>query len=128
MTQPKFIMPRQVDACIGPRGRLRSVHDGRMLGGNTAFAHFGSYDTVDGEIVARLRTRRHSASPHPRSLVSSDSVNLRIRGRSEGQIYRFAGEVIEDAGSVFRAVMRPRCRSGPRSSRRLLRKLLRMRG
>ena len=91
-------------------GSGRSVlyaRDGKMLGGNTAFAHFGSYETVDGEIVARLRTRRHSASPHPRSLVSSDSVNLRIRGRPEGQIYRFAGEVIEDAGSVFRAVMTP---------------------
>ena len=91
-------------------GTGRSVlyaHAGTMLGGNTAFAHFGSYETVDGEIVARLRTRRHSASPHPRSLVSSDAVTLSIRGRPEGPIYRFAGEVMEDAGSVFRAVMTP---------------------
>ena len=48
-------------------GTGRSVlyaHAGTMLGGNTAFAHFGTYDDVDGEIVARLRTRRHSPSPH----------------------------------------------------------------
>jgi hypothetical protein len=91
-------------------GSGRSVlyaQGGRMLGGNTAFAHFGSYQIVDGEIVAKLRTRRHSVSPHRRSLVSSDSVSINIRGRAEGEVYRFAGEVVEDAGSVFRAVMTP---------------------
>jgi hypothetical protein len=91
-------------------GSGRSVlyaQGGRMLGGNTAFAHFGNYEVVDGEIVAKLRTRRHSASPHRRSLVSSDSVSINISGRAEGEVYRFAGEVVEDAGSVFRAVMTP---------------------
>jgi hypothetical protein len=91
-------------------GSGRSVlyaHDGEMLGGNTAFAHFGSYRNVDGEIIARLRTRRHSASPHPRSLTSSDAVTISIRGKPQGKVYRFAGEVEEDRGSVFRAVMTP---------------------
>jgi hypothetical protein len=91
-------------------GSGRSVlyaHDGEMLGGNTAFAHFGNYQDVDGEIVARLRTRRHSASPQHRALVSSDQVTIRMRGKAEGQCYRFAGDVMEDAGSVFRAVMTP---------------------
>ena len=91
-------------------GSGRSVlyaHDGEMLGGNTAFAHFGTYQTVDGEIVARLRTRRHSASPHPRSLVSANSVTISIRGKPEGNVFRFAGEVVEDRGSVFRATMTP---------------------
>ena len=91
-------------------GTGRSVlyaHDGEMLGGNTAFAHFGSYKNVDGEIVALLRTRRHSASPHPRSLTSSDAVTISIRGSPQGNVYRFAGEVVEDRGSVFRALMTP---------------------
>ncbi|MBN8993235.1 MAG: hypothetical protein J0H42_33795 [Rhizobiales bacterium] len=91
-------------------GSGRSVlyaQGGRMLGGNTAFAHFGSYRIVDGEIVASLRTRRHSPSPQRRSLVSADAVTINIRGRAKGEVYRFAGEVMEDAGSVFRAVMTP---------------------
>ena len=49
-------------------GTGRSVlyaHAGTMLGGNTAFAHFGSYQDIGGEIVARLRTRRHSAIAAP---------------------------------------------------------------
>ena len=90
-------------------GSGRSVlyaHAGKMLGGNTAFAHFGTYETVDGEIVARLRTKRHSRSLQHRSLVSSDTVTISIRGRQQGKLYRFEGEVVEDA-SVFRAVMTP---------------------
>src|SRR4030095_7478530 len=77
-----------------------------MLGGNAAFAHFGTYKNFDGEIVARLRTRRHSRSPQRRSLVSSDSVNIHIRGRPQGKLWRFEGDVVED-GSLFRAVMTP---------------------
>ncbi|MBR0718017.1 hypothetical protein [Bradyrhizobium liaoningense] len=90
-------------------GSGRSVlyaHAGKMLGGNTAFAHLGTYEIVDGEIVARLRTKRHSRSRHHRSLVSSDSVTISIRGRPQGNLYRFEGDVVEDA-SVFRAVMTP---------------------
>jgi hypothetical protein len=37
-------------------GTGRSVlyaHAGTMLGGNTAFAHFGTYERVDGDIIAR---------------------------------------------------------------------------
>src|ERR1700754_2416990 len=81
-------------------GSGRSVlfaHAGKMLGGNTAFAHFGTYETIDGEIVAQLRTRRHSKSPQRRSLVSSDSVNIQIRGRPQGNAWRFEGKVVEDA-------------------------------
>jgi hypothetical protein len=90
-------------------GSGRSVlyaHAGKMLGGNTAFAHFGTYENVGGEIVARLRTRRHSRSPQRRSLVSSDSVAIHIRGKPQGNVWRFEGDVVEDA-SVFRAVMTP---------------------
>jgi hypothetical protein len=83
------------------------VHDGRMLGGNTAFAHFGSSQDVGGEIVAEIRTRRHSKSPRHRSLVSSDQVTIRMRGRAEGHLYRFVGDVKEEPDKVFRAVMTP---------------------
>ena len=91
-------------------GTGRSVlyaHAGTMLGGNTAFAHFGTYDEADGEIDARLRTRRRSPSPPGRRLVSADQVSINIRGKPQGKVWHFAGSVLEDAGSVFRAVMTP---------------------
>jgi hypothetical protein len=90
-------------------GSGRSVlyaHAGKMLGGNTAFAHFGTYEDVGGELVAKLRTQRHSRSLQRRSLVSSDSVSIHIRGRPQGKVWRFEGEVVDDA-SAFRAVMTP---------------------
>ncbi len=83
------------------------VHAGNMLGGNTAFAHFGEYRNVGNEIVAEIRTRRHSATPRYKSLVNSDEVTIRMRGSAQGQIYRFGGDVAEEAGRVFRAVMTP---------------------
>jgi hypothetical protein len=92
----------------GGSGRsVLHVHAGEMLGGNTAFAHLGSCQDVGGEIVAEISTRRHSKSPHHRSLVSSDHVTIRMRGKAQGQIYHFAGDIKEEPGSVFRAVMTP---------------------
>jgi hypothetical protein len=96
----------EYDIANGSGRSVLYAHAGKMLGGNTAFAHFGSYQDIDGEIVARLRTRRHSKSPQRRSLTSSDEVTLSIRGRPQGKLYRFEGDVVEDA-SLFRAIMTP---------------------
>jgi hypothetical protein len=96
----------EYDIANGSGRSVLYAHAGKMLGGNTAFAHFGSYQDVDGEIIARLRTRRHSKSPQRRSLTSSDEVTISIRGRPQGKLYRFEGDVVEDA-SLFRAVMTP---------------------
>jgi hypothetical protein len=96
----------EYDIADGSGRSVLYAHAGKMLGGNTAFAHFGTYETVDGEIVARLRTRRHSRSPQRRSLVSSDEVTISIRGRPQGKLWCFEGDVVEDA-SLFRAIMTP---------------------
>jgi hypothetical protein len=96
----------EYDIANGSGRSVLYAHAGKMLGGNTAFAHFGSYQDVDGEIIARLRTRRHSKSPQRRSLTSSDEVTISIRGRPQGKLYRFEGDVVEDA-SLFRAIMTP---------------------
>lgn len=91
-------------------GSGRSVlyaHGGTMLGGNTAFAHFGSYRDLDGEIVAEINTRRHSPSPEFRALLQSDQVTIRMRGRPDGAAYRFAGQVAQEPDAVFRALMTP---------------------
>src|ERR1700754_732776 len=96
----------EYDIANGSGRSVLYAHAGKMLGGNTAFAHFGSYQDIDGEIIARLRTRRHSKSPQRRSLTSSDEVTLSIRGRPQGNLWRFEGDVVEDA-SLFRALMTP---------------------
>ena len=84
------------------------VRDGKMFGGNTAFAHLGDCQNVDGEIVAEINTKRHSASPTHRTLIGSREVTIRMRGKvQDGAAYRFVGDVIQEPGSGFRALMTP---------------------
>jgi len=49
----------QVDDAVG-----RSVmycHDGSMLGGNSAFAHYGTFTEADGVVLAGKRSLRLTA-------------------------------------------------------------------
>ena len=91
-------------------GAGRSVlyaHDGEMLGGNTAFAHFGSYQNAGrrNRCQAQDPASQHVAAPPVAGQFRrGHHQHARPRRRST---YRFAGEVVEDAGSVFRAVMTP---------------------
>jgi hypothetical protein len=95
----------QVNDAVG-----RSVmyaHDGRMLGGNSAFAHIGSYREVDGEVVTEIRTQRHNMDPSYRPLAGTDEATLLARGRAQGEIFHFEGGLKELPGAVFRSVMTP---------------------
>jgi hypothetical protein len=95
----------QVNDAVG-----RSVmyaHAGRMLGGNSAFAHIGSFQETDGEIVAEVRTLRHHTDPNYRPLAGTDEATLTLRGSAEGDDVQFEGTLNELPGSVFRAVMTP---------------------
>jgi hypothetical protein len=39
------------------------MHDGKMLGGNSAFAHLGSYRRNGDEVDAEIITERHNHDP-----------------------------------------------------------------
>ena len=92
----------------GGSGRsVMYVHAGKMFGGNTAFAHLGNYQEIDGEIVAEVNTQRHSASPTHRTLIGSREVTIQMRGKPQGGAYFFTGDVIQEPGRGFRALMMP---------------------
>jgi hypothetical protein len=64
------------------------VHSGRMLGGNSAFAHIGSYEEVeDGAIVGRVAGQRHAIDPRVSQLYGADDDVLTIHGRWAGGAY-----------------------------------------
>ncbi len=42
---------------------IMCMHDGKLLGGNSAFAHLGSYFERDGEIIAEVITERQTKIP-----------------------------------------------------------------
>src|SRR5215470_2575701 len=83
------------------------VHGGKMLGGNSALAHIGTYEEVDGEVAVEINTIRHNPDQNLRSAAGLDASTLIARGRSDGILYRFEGSLKELPGAVFRAVLTP---------------------
>jgi hypothetical protein len=82
-------------------------HAGKMLGGNSGFAHIGTYEETDGEVVTEITTIRHNFDPNFRPMAGTDEATLVARGRADGALYRFEGAIKELPGSVFRSVMTP---------------------
>ncbi|MDN5001856.1 hypothetical protein ACFQZO_13260 [Bradyrhizobium sp. GCM10027634] len=76
----------------GAFGRsIMCLHDGKMLGGNSAFAHLGSYDVKDGVIAAEVITERHNDDPHFKPLMGADVTAIKVRGRTEGSTILLEG-------------------------------------
>jgi hypothetical protein len=95
----------QVNESVG-----RSVmyaHGGRMLGGNSAFAHIGTYQEADGEIMIEIKTVRHNPDPNYPAMAGNDDATLSARGRADGKLYRFEGTLDVLPGAVFKSVMTP---------------------
>lgn len=83
------------------------AHAGKLLGGNSAFAHIGTYDETGDEVAIVVRTVRHNPDPNYRAMAGTDDATLRARGRPDGKLYRFEGRLDEVPGAVFKSVMTP---------------------
>jgi hypothetical protein len=80
---------------------IMCMHDGRMLGGNSAFAHLGTYRRDGEEIAAEIITERHNDDPHYKPLMGTDHAAISVRGRSHGNGLRFEGEAAPRPGALF---------------------------
>lgn len=95
----------QVDDAVG-----RSVmyaHAGTMLGGNSAFAHYGSYQEIDGVVTSEITSHRHNEDPNYKSLLGADIARINVRGSAQGDIYHFRGSSPQMPGAVFQSMMTP---------------------
>jgi hypothetical protein len=78
------------------------MHAGKLLGGNSAFAHLGTYQQhSDGEISAEIITARHNDDPYYKPLMGADVAAIKLRGRAEGRSIRFEGSAAPAPGAVF---------------------------
>jgi hypothetical protein len=78
------------------------MHAGKLLGGNSAFAHLGSYQQhSDGEISAEIITQRHNDDPYYKPLMGADVAAIKVRGRAEGRSIRLEGSAAPAPGAVF---------------------------
>jgi len=80
---------------------------GKLLGGNSAFAHIGTYEQIGEEIAIEVKTIRHNPDPNYRAMAGTDDATLLARGRADGELYRFKGALKELPGAVFQSVMTP---------------------
>ena len=83
------------------------VGNGKMLGGNSAFAHIGTYERTAGGIDVVIKTVRHNPDPNYRALAGTDDATLLAKGWADGDLYRFKGELKELPGVPFQSVMTP---------------------
>ena len=82
---------------------IMCMHNGKLLGGNSAFAHLGTYQEKAGEIIGEVITQRHNDDPHYKPLMDTDVAAISVRGKCKA------------TRSVLKAAPRPgpaRC-SGP---------------
>src|SRR5262249_58581794 len=77
------------------------MHKGKLLGGNSAFAHLGTYEEVDGEIAAAIITERHNEDPHFKPLMGADVARINVRGKPSGNSIRLEGSADPMPGAVF---------------------------
>jgi hypothetical protein len=91
----------------GSRRGVVYVYDGKMLGGNSAFAFIGTFRESAGEVSVEISTMRHNDDPNFPPLLQSDRVTLLLTGRQQGEQYVFEGGTTGVPRIAFNSVMTP---------------------
>lgn len=91
----------RVDEMVGRS--VTFVRAGKLLGGNSAFAHVGDYTEQDGEISIDLVSKRHLDDPNYQSLLGSDLSHITLRGRADGNAFHFQGSSPQMPGAAIRS-------------------------
>jgi hypothetical protein len=91
----------------GSRRGVIYVYDGKMMGGNSAFAFIGTYRETAGEVSAEISTLRHNEDPTYQPLLKTDRATLSLKGRQQGEQYLFEGGITQLPGIAFNSVMTP---------------------
>lgn len=81
------------------------ARDGRMLGGNSAFAFTGTYDDQGDTIAVEISTVRHNNDPNFRPLFGTDEITLKLTGHASADGYVFEGGTAALPGVAFRSIM-----------------------
>ena len=89
----------------GSRSGVIYAYDGRMLGGNSAFAFIGTYMGEGDGIKVKISTQRYNDDPSFKALFGIDRITLTLAGREDGDTAEFEGTALQAPGVAFRAVL-----------------------
>ena len=107
-TMLKGLYKVEMQTVHGSRRGVLYVYDGKMMGGNSAFAFIGTYRESDGgEVSVDISTLRHNDDPNFQPLFKTDRITLALRGRQQGDQYCFEGGTTQMPGVAFSSVMTP---------------------
>jgi T3SS negative regulator,GrlR len=92
----------------GSRRGVLYVYDGKMMGGNSAYAFIGTFqESGSGDVTVDISTLRHNDDPKFQPLLKTDEITLTLRGRPRGEQYVFEGGSAQLPGIAFNSVMTP---------------------
>jgi len=80
---------------------IMCMHEGKLLGGNSAFAHLGTYRENGDEILGEVITQRHNDDPYYKPLMGVDTTSISVRGGLTGNTIRFEGNAAPRPGALF---------------------------
>ncbi len=80
---------------------IMCMHNGKLLGGNSAFAHLGTYQESGEEIIGEVITQRHNDDPYYKPLMDTDVAAISVRGKLQGNRIRFEGSAAPRPGALF---------------------------
>ena len=79
--------------------------NGKLRGGNSAFAFIGNYtDNSDG-IQVKVTTQRHNPDPAFKPLFGVDMITLTLKGADDGSMVDFEGTAMQLPGVTFKATL-----------------------
>jgi hypothetical protein len=91
-----------------------TLADGTITRGDSFFEYSGSYEQNGDRITATVRTRR--VCDGPPAVFGIDEVELKLEGRSRGEIATCSGIAKQAPGVAFSATLIP-CREEPLSAK-----------
>lgn len=81
------------------------VTEGKMRGGNSAFAFIGTYTGEGDSIKVKIATERYNDDPSFKALFGLDRITLTLSGHEDSNMAEFEGTALQVPGVAFRAVL-----------------------
>ena len=79
--------------------------NGKLRGGNSAFAFIGNYAARDDDIHVKVRTQRHNHDPAFKPLFGTDMITVTLKGADNGNMVDFEGTALQMPGVSFKATL-----------------------
>ena len=95
----------ELETAQGAARGVAVARDGRISGGNSAFAFAGSYRETGDEIAADIAIMRHNNDAVFKELFGADEFTLPLKGKRQGEQFVFDADASRSTGIAFKAVL-----------------------